>query len=317
MSPSARRRQEAGGKTRPGSPRHFLRLDDLGSGEVETLLERAVALKAYRRTGVDHANLIRRVLGMIFEKPSTRTRVSFEAGIYQLGGHGMFLSPDDLQLGRGEPIGDTAEVVSRMVDGVMIRTFGHHRVEAFAAASYVPVINGLTDSYHPCQVLTDLFTWYEQRGSISGRTVAWIGDGNNMAHSWIKAAVLLGFELRLACPEGFEPDPAILEGGASHATVMRDPRAAAQGADIVTTDVWASMGQEAESDDRERAFGAYQVDSDLMAAAKPDALFMHCLPAHRGEEVTAEVLDGPQSVVWEEAENRMHAQKALMEMLLA
>ena len=299
-----------------GSPRHFLRLDDLTRGETETLLERAVALKAFQRNREDHANLSRRVLGMIFEKPSTRTRVSFESGIYQLGGHGMFLSPDDLQLGRGEPIGDTAEVVSRMVDGVMIRTFGHDRVEEFARHSHGPVINGLTDRFHPCQVLTDLFTWYEQRGSISGRTVAWIGDGNNMAHSWINAAALLDFELRIACPEGFDPDPEVLGAAGSHVTVLRDPRAATEGADIVTTDVWASIGQESESRDRERAFGAYQVDSDLMAAAKPDALFMHCLPAHRGEEVAAEVLDGPQSVVWEEAENRLHAQKALMEMLM-
>jgi len=299
------------------APRHFLRLDDLGREEVEALLERAVALKGYRRTGVGHATLPGKVLGMIFEKASTRTRVSFESGIYQLGGYGMFLSPDDMQLGRGEPIADTAEVVSRMVDGVMIRTFGHDRIAEFAAASHVPVINGLTDRFHPCQVLTDLFTWYELRGAIAGRTVAWIGDGNNMAHSWINAAALLGFELRIACPEGFEPEAELVAAAGDRVQVMRDPKQAATGADIVTTDVWASMGQEAEAGERERAFAAYRVDAELMAAAAPDALFMHCLPAHRGEEVTAEVLEGPQSVVWEEAENRLHAQKALMELLLA
>ena len=298
------------------APRHFLRLDDLDRGEVEGLLERAVALKGFRRTSVAHASLSGRVLGMIFEKASTRTRVSFESGIYQLGGYGMFLSPDDMQLGRGEPIADTAEVVSRMVDGVMIRTFGHDRISEFAAASHVPVINGLTDRFHPCQVLTDLFTWYEQRGPISGRRVAWIGDGNNMAHSWINAAALLDFELRLACPEGFEPEAELVAAAGDRVRVVRDPAEAASGADLVTTDVWASMGQEAEAGERERAFAGYRVDAGLMAEAAADALFMHCLPAHRGEEVTAEVLEGPQSVVWEEAENRLHAQKALMELLM-
>jgi len=296
--------------------RHFLRLDDLTAAELRGLLERAAALKAFRRQGTAHGTLAGRILGLLFEKPSTRTRVSFEAGIYQLGGYGMFLSPDDMQLGRGEPIGDTAEVVSRMVDGIMIRTFGHERITEFAAASHVPVINGLTDRFHPCQVLTDLFTWYERRGDITGRTVAWIGDGNNMAHSWINAARLLDFELRIACPEGFEPEEALLDAAGDHARIVRDPHAAAAGADIVTTDVWASMGQEAEQDSRGAAFDAYRVDEALMAEAKSDGLFMHCLPAHRGEEVTAAVLDGPQSVVWEEAENRLHAQKALMELLL-
>jgi ornithine carbamoyltransferase len=292
-------------------------LDDLTADELRGLLERAAALKAFRREGTAHGTLAGRILGLLFEKPSTRTRVSFEAGIYQLGGYGMFLSPDDMQLGRGEPIGDTAEVVSRMVDGLMIRTFGHERITEFAAASHVPVINGLTDRFHPCQVLTDLFTWYERRGDIAGRTVAWIGDGNNMAHSWINAARLLDFELRIACPEGFEPESALLDAAGDHARIVRDPHAAAAGADIVTTDVWASMGQEAEQDSRGAAFDAYRVDEALMAEANSDGLFMHCLPAHRGEEVTAAVLDGSQSVVWEEAENRLHAQKALMEFLLA
>jgi ornithine carbamoyltransferase len=299
------------------SVRHFLRLDDLERGELEGLLERAAALKAARREDRAHASLSGRVLGMIFEKASTRTRVSFETGIYQLGGYGMFLSPDDMQLGRGEPIGDTAEVVSRMVDGVMIRTFGHERITEFAGHSHVPVINGLTDRFHPCQVLTDLFTWHERRGPISGRTVAWIGDGNNMAHSWVNAAALLDFELRIACPEGFEPDADLVAAAGDRVQVVRDPGEAARGADIVTTDVWASMGQEAEAGERERAFAGFRVDAGLMAEANADALFMHCLPAHRGEEVTAEVLEGPQSVVWEEAENRLHAQKALMEFLLA
>ncbi|KPV39584.1 ornithine carbamoyltransferase [Thiohalorhabdus denitrificans] len=298
------------------SPRHFLRLDDLGAAELEALLARAAELKAERRAGQGHPTLAGKVMGLLFEKPSTRTRVSFESGIYQLGGYGMFLSQHDLQLGRGEPIADTAEVVSRMVDGIMIRTFGHERIAEFAAASHVPVINGLTDRFHPCQVLTDLFTWYERRGSIAGRTVAWIGDGNNMAHSWINAARLLGFELRIASPEGFDPEPDLVAAAGDRVTVLRDPKQAAAGADIVTTDVWASMGQEEEQAERERAFGGYRVDAALMEEAKPDALFMHCLPAHRGEEVTAEVLEGPQSVVWEEAENRLHAQKALMELLL-
>ncbi|MFW5910834.1 MAG: ornithine carbamoyltransferase [Thiohalospira sp.] len=298
------------------SPRHFLRLDDLGPDELEGLLVRAGELKAERRAGQGHPTLAGKVMGLLFEKPSTRTRVSFESGIYQLGGYGMFLSQNDLQLGRGEPIADTAEVVSRMVDGIMIRTFGHARIEEFAAASHVPVINGLTDRFHPCQVLTDLFTWYERRGSIAGRTVAWIGDGNNMAHSWINAARLLGFELRIACPEGFDPEPELVAAAGANVSVLRDPGQAATGADIVTTDVWASMGQEEEQAARERAFAGFRVDGALMAEAKPDALFMHCLPAHRGEEVTAEVLEGPQSVVWEEAENRLHAQKALMELLL-
>ncbi|MFA9460375.1 ornithine carbamoyltransferase [Thiohalorhabdus methylotrophus] len=298
------------------SPRHFLRLDDLSAAELEALLARAGELKKERRAGQGHPVLAGRILGLLFEKPSTRTRVSFESGIYQLGGYGMFLSHNDMQLGRGEPIGDTAEVVSRMVDGIMIRTFGHERITEFAAASHVPVINGLTDRFHPCQVLTDLFTWYELRGSMAGRTVAWIGDGNNMAHSWINAARLLDFELRIACPEGFDPEPDVVAAAGSNVQVLRDPAQAARDADIVTTDVWASMGQEEERAARERAFGAYRVDAALMGAAKADAMFMHCLPAHRGEEVDAEVLEGPQSVVWEEAENRLHAQKALMELLM-
>ena len=297
--------------------RHFLRLDDLSRREVEGLLDRARVLKAEQRSQRPHPSLPGKILGMIFEKPSTRTRVSFEAGIYQLGGHGMFLSPSELQLGRGEPIGDTAEVISRMVDGIMIRTFAHHRVEEFARHSHVPVINGLTDRFHPCQLLTDLFTWHERRGSITDRVVAWVGEGNNMANSWINAARLLGFELRVASPEGYEPESGHLAGAGGNVRLIRDPHAAVAGADLVTTDVWTSMGQESEKEARDGAFEAYRVDEALMAGAKPDALFMHCLPAHRGEEVTAEVLEGPQSVVWEEAENRLHAQKALMELLLA
>lgn len=298
------------------SRRHFLRIDDLGADEVRGLLERADQLKSGRATGVGGDSLRGRVLGLLFEKPSTRTRISFEVGIYQLGGYGMFLAPHDLQLGRGEPIADTAEVMTRMVDGVMIRTYAHDRLTRFAEQARVPVINGLTDRFHPCQVLTDLFTWYERRGDIAGRTVAWVGDGNNMAHSWINAAALLGFELRIACPDGFDPDPELVAAAGDRVRVMRDPGEAVAGADIVTTDVWASMGQEGETDSRSAAFGTYRVDSDLMAQADRDALFMHCLPAHRGEEVTEAVLDGPASVVWEEAENRLHAQKALMEHLL-
>jgi ornithine carbamoyltransferase len=253
---------------------------------------------------------------MVFEKSSTRTRVSFEAGMVQFGGHALFLSPRDTQLGRGEPIEDSARVLSRMVDAVMIRTFDHDKVERFAAHSDVPVINGLTDRFHPCQLLADMQTYLEQRGDIRGRRVLFVGDGNNMCHSYMNAARLFDFELRVACPEGFEPDTDLLDAAADRCTVIRDPREAAAGADLIVTDVWASMGQESEQDDRAEVFRHYCVDAAVMAAAKPDALFMHCLPAHRGEEVTAEVIDGPQSVVWDEAENRLHAQKALLELLL-
>jgi ornithine carbamoyltransferase len=257
-------------------------------------------------------------LAMIFMKASTRTRVSFEVGTYQLGGHALFLSPRDVQLGRGEPIADTAKVLSRYVNGIMIRTFAHADVEALARDATVPVINGLTDLLHPCQVLADLLTVRQQLGSISGRKVAWIGDGNNMANSWINAAFVLGFELSLACPEGYDPDAAILARARTRArvTVVRDPSEAARGSDVVTTDVWASMGQEEEQAVREKAFRGFRVDAALMSGAAKNAIFLHCLPAHRGEEVTADVIDGPQSRVWDEAENRLHIQKAIMAVLM-
>jgi ornithine carbamoyltransferase len=297
-------------------PRHFLTLLDLSADEARALLRRAVDLKQMRADGVDYRPLARRTLAMVFEKSSTRTRVSFEAGMVQFGGHALFLSPRDTQLGRGEPIEDSARVLSRMVDAVMIRTFDHEKVERFAAHSSVPVINGLTDRFHPCQLLADMQTYLEHRGDIRGRTVAFVGDGNNMCHSYMNAAALFDFALRIACPEGFEPEAELLAAGDARCTLVRDPREAARDADLVVTDVWASMGQESEQDDRAEAFARYCVDAEVMAAAKPDALFMHCLPAHRGEEVSAAVIDGPQSVVWDEAENRLHAQKALLELLL-
>jgi len=257
------------------------------------------------------------VLAMVFEKSSTRTRMSFEVGMAQLGGHAVFLSPRDTQLGRGEAIEDTARVLSRMSDVVMIRTFEHEKIERFAEYSSVPVINALTDLYHPCQLLADMQTYHEQRGDISGRTVAWVGDGNNMCHSYINAARQFDFTLKIACPKGYLPEPDILEAAGNHTVMTDSALAAADGADLVVTDVWASMGQEEEQAKREKAFAAYQVDAGLMRAAAPDAIFMHCLPAHRGEEVAADIIDGPQSVVWDEAENRLHAQKALLEILLA
>lgn len=296
--------------------RHFLSLLDLSTEELRHLIHRAMQMKAQLRQGEAYEPLKGKTLAMIFEKSSTRTRVSFEVGMQQLGGHAIFLSPKDTQLGRGEPIEDSARVLSRMVDIVMIRTFEHEKVERFAANSRVPVINGLTDLEHPCQLLADLQTWFELRGDIAGRTVVWVGDGNNMCHSYIHAAERLGFELRIASPEGYDPDPVILAAAGRSAAIVRDPMAAAKGADLIVTDVWASMGQEQEQAARRRAFGDYQVNAAMMAQAAPDALFMHCLPAHREEEVSTEVLEGPQSVVWDEAENRLHAQKALMEFLL-
>jgi ornithine carbamoyltransferase len=253
---------------------------------------------------------------MVFEKSSTRTRVSFETGMAHFGGQAIFLSPRDTQLGRGEPIEDSARVLSRMVDIIMIRTFEHEKIELFAEYSQVPVINALTDSYHPCQLLADVQTYVEHRGSITGKTVTYIGDGNNMCHSYINAARLFDFKLRVACPEGYEPDAAIVEAAGDRVEIMRDPLTASEGADLVVTDVWASMGQEDESAGRAQAFDNYQVNAETMTRANDDALFMHCLPAHRGEEVTADVIDGPQSVVWDEAENRLHAQKALLEFLM-
>lgn len=296
--------------------RHFLTLLDLTPDELRGLLVRASELKVLRASGKSYAPLRNHTLAMIFEKSSTRTRVSFEVGMTQLGGHALFLSPRDTQLGRGEPIEDSARVLSRMVDCVMIRTFEHQIIERFAAYSRVPVINGLTDWVHPCQLLADLQTWYEHRGDIRGRTVLWVGDGNNMCHTYIHAAQRLDFRLRIACPEGYEPDPAVLAAATDRCEVLRDPLQAARGVDLVVTDVWASMGQEEEQLIRRTAFAAYQVDETLMAQAHPEALFMHCLPAHRGEEVSADVIDGPRSVVWDEAENRLHSQKALLEFLL-
>ena len=296
--------------------RHFLTLLDLTPEELRGLLRRARELKRSRQRGEISESLRHKVLGMIFDKSSTRTRVSFEAGMTQLGGAAMFLSPNDTQLGRGEPIEDTARVLSRMVDGIMIRTFAHETVQTFAVHSSVPVINGLTVLVHPCQLLADMQTYLEHRGDIQGRTVAWIGDGNNMCHSYINAARQFDFNLRIACPEGYDPDPAILEPAAGRCEIVRDPMAAAEGVDLVVTDVWASMGQEEEQKLREAAFSGYQVTPELMGQADKEALFMHCLPAHRGEEVAAEVIDAPDSVVWDEAENRLHAQKALLEFLM-
>ena len=297
-------------------PRHFLTLLDLSSEELHGIITRATELKRMQHRGDIHTPLKGVNLGMIFEKSSTRTRVSFEAGMTQLGGHALFLSPRDTQLGRGEPIEDSAKVLSRMLDIIMIRTFDHETLERFASHSRVPVINGLTDLLHPCQLLADMQTYFEHRGDIRGNTVAWIGDGNNMCHSYINAARRFGFKLNIACPQGYDPDPTILEPAGDQAEIIRDPMTAAKGADLVVTDVWASMGQEEEQALREKAFTGYQVDDALMANAAPNALFMHCLPAHRGEEVTASVIDRPDSVVWDEAENRLHAQKALIEFLL-
>ena len=294
--------------------RHFLSLLDLTPDELHGVINRAIELKQSPVSDVFSG----KVLAMIFEKSSTRTRISFEAGMAQLGGSAIFLSPRDTQLGRGEPIEDSARVISSMVDIVMIRTFAHEQIETFAANSSVPVINALTDDLHPCQLLADVQTYIEKRGSIKGKTVAWIGDGNNMCHSYINAARQFDFELRVACPVGFEPNSDLVQTNSDRVTVMQDPEAAVKGADLVVTDVWASMGQEDEQDDRLEVFAPYQVNHELMAHAASDALFMHCLPAHRGEEVSAELLEDPQySVVWDEAENRLHAQKALMEFLLA
>jgi len=296
--------------------RHFLSLFDLTPTELQQILQRANEFKMLRQRGEYYAPFPGKVLGMIFEKASTRTRVSFEAGIAQLGGSAIFLSPRDTQLGRGELIEDTARVVSSMVDLVMIRTFAHASIERFAEYSTVPVINGLTDYNHPCQLLADLQTFIEQRGSIQGRTVAWIGDGNNMCNSYLSAACQCDFQLRIAVPLGYEPDAELLKRAAGRVVLLRDPLAAARNADLVTTDVWSSMGKEEQQERRMRDFSPYQVTAEIMAQAKPDALFLHCLPAHRGEEVSAEVIDGPQSWVWDQAENRLHAQKALMEFLL-
>jgi ornithine carbamoyltransferase len=298
------------------STRHFLTLLDFSPAELTALVQRAIEMKRAHRAGDDQRQFPGTVLGMIFEKSSTRTRVSFEAGITHLGGHGMFLSPTDTQLGRGEPIEDSARVISAMVDIVMIRTFGHDVAERFAAHSSVPVINALTDDFHPCQLLADMQTFTEHRGSIAGRAVAWIGDGNNMCQSYINAARQFDFELRIACPAGYEPRADLVEANRDRVTIVREPAQAAAGASLVVTDVWASMGQEAEQRARASAFAGFTVDRELMSRAAGDALYMHCLPAHRGEEISAELMDAPDSIIWDEAENRLHAQKALMETLL-
>ncbi len=300
--------------------RHFLSLDDVSAEELRYLVDFAIALKRARQNGTDSGApfpLAGKVLGMVFEKASTRTRVSFEAGMAQLGGSALFLSPRDTQLGRGEPVEDSARVLSRMLDIVMIRTFGHDIIERFAAHSKVPVINGLTDRFHPCQLLADIQTITEHRGWPSGKKVAWVGDGNNMCQSYIQAAALCDFELAIACPPGFEPDPELVQRHKNRLHITHNPRDAVTGADWVATDVWASMGQEDEQKLRLARFKGFQVNHELLAHAQADALFLHCLPAHRGEEVSAALLeDSRHSVVWDEAENRLHAQKALMLFLL-
>ena len=295
--------------------RDFLAVTDLGRDDLLGLIDLAGRMKTGRYR---ERPLAGKTLAMIFTKSSTRTRVSFEVGSTQLGGHALFLSSRDIQLGRGEPIRDTARVLSRYVDGIMIRTFAHADVEELARFATVPVINGLTDYNHPCQILADLLTVHESLGDLSNRVIAWIGDGNNMAHSWIEAAAVLGFELRLACPEGYDPDPALVAAAGKRTRIVltRSPDDAVRGADVVNTDVWASMGQEAEQELRATAFAGFLVDERLMSLAATPAIFLHCLPAHRGEEVSEAVLEGPQSRVWDEAENRLHAQKALMAMLM-
>ncbi len=299
------------------APRHFLQFRDLGLEELEHLFERTRVIKDRFKRYERYWPLADRTLVMIFEKASTRTRLSFEAGMQQLGGSAIFLSTKDSQLGRGEPVEDAAQVISRMCDVVMIRTFEQSIIERFASSSRVPVINGLTNEYHPCQILADIFTYVEHRGSIRGRTVAWIGDSNNVCNTWLQAAEVFGFNVHVSTPPGYEVEPERAGlYGTDHYEQFADPMEAARGADLVTTDVWTSMGFEAENEARRRAFADWQVDAEMMRVAKPGALFMHCLPAHRGEEVTAEVIDGPQSVVWDEAENRMHTQKALLEFLL-
>ncbi len=297
--------------------RHYLSEADLSANEFRRLLVRAEEMKAAHKSGEIYTPFANKTLAMIFEKSSTRTRVSFETGMTQLGGHAIYLSPKDSQLGRGEPLEDTAKVLSQMVDMVMLRTNVHQSVVNFAANSQVPVINGLTDLLHPCQLLADMQTFFAHRGDISGAIVAWVGDGNNVCNSYINTANLLGFTLRIACPTAYHPDETLLAAAGDAVEFVETPMDACRDAALVVTDVWSSMGQEAEQAGRAAAFADYQIDSKLMSVADKDALFMHCLPAHRGEEVTAEVIDGKQSVVWEEAGNRLHAQKALMEFLLA
>jgi ornithine carbamoyltransferase len=303
--------------TTTGLLRHFLQFSDFSRDEILHVFERAKLIKDKFKRYEPHRPLHDRTLAMVFEKASTRTRVSFEAGMYQMGGSVIHLTTSDSQLGRSEPIEDTARVISRMVDIVMIRTFEQTRIERFAQHSRVPIINGLTNEFHPCQILADIFTFIENRGSIAGKTVAWVGDANNMAYTWLQAAERLGFTLHVSAPAGYRLDPNRIAGTSAQALKeFSDPLEACKGAHLVTTDVWTSMGYEAENEQRRKAFADWCVDQEMMGSAAPDALFMHCLPAHRGEEVTADVIDGPQSVVWDEAENRLHVQKALMEFLL-
>ena len=298
------------------SVRHFLSLMDCTPQELASLIRRGIELKDLRNRSVLYEPLKNRVLGMIFEKASTRTRVSFEAGMIQLGRQAIFLSPRDTQLGRGEPISDSAIVMSSMLDAIMIRTFAHQNVLDFAANSQVPVINGLTDDLHPCQLLADMQTFHEHRGSIQGKTVAWVGDGNNMCNTYAQAAVQFDFQLKIACPEGYEPKQEFLDLAQGRVTLLRDPREAVAGAHLVSTDVWASMGQEEEAAARMQRFAPYQVSRALLDHAASDVLFMHCLPAHRGEEISVDLLDDPRAVAWDQAENRLHAQKALLEFLV-
>ncbi|GFE57061.1 ornithine carbamoyltransferase [Geobacter sp. AOG1] len=300
---------------------HFLKLSDFSKPELDDLFTLTRDLKAKQKKGVEHHLLKGKTLAMIFEKSSTRTRISFEVGIYQLGGHGLFISSGTSQMGRGEPIKDTARVMARYCDGVMIRTFGQEVVDEFARYSSVPVINGLTDLFHPCQIMADLFTVIEARGSYEGLKIAWVGDGNNMANTWIEAAAIFGFDLALACPKGYEPDTQVMAWAQAKApgrvTLTADPREAVKDADVLNTDVWASMGQEAEQKEREKAFAGYQLDEALVNLAKGNCMVLHCLPAHRGEEIADDVIEGPHSAVWDEAENRLHIQKAIMATLMA
>ncbi len=296
---------------------HFLTLNDLSSDELRLIIDNAIKLKNQLRNNTAGKPMSGKVLAMIFEKSSTRTRVSFEAGMAQLGGNALFLSPNDTQLGRGEPVEDSARVISSMVDIIMVRTFAHSKIESFANYSKVPVINALTDDYHPCQLLADIQTYVEKRGDIAGKTVAWVGDGNNMCHSYINAAAQFDFELRIACPKGFEPNSSLSQRHADRVSITQDPRQAVTNANLVVTDTWASMGQEDEKQQRIEQFKGFQVNHELMSLATSDALFMHCLPAYRGMEVSAALLEDENiSVVWDEAENRLHAQKALMLHLL-
>lgn len=299
--------------------RHFLALSDYSKGELDEILILTRELKEKQKTGVEHRLLKGKSIALIFEKASTRTRISFEVGAFQLGAQPLFIASGTSQMGRGEPIRDSARVMSRYCDGVMIRTFGQEIVEEFAQYSSAPVINGLTDKFHPCQIMADIFTVMEHKGKYDGLTYAWVGDGNNMANTWIEAAAIFGFELRLACPKGYEPDAGVLDWAKSKGArlvLTSDPKEAVAGADVINTDVWASMGQESEQQEREKAFVGYCLDDLLVGLAKPDCLVLHCLPAHRGEEITDSVIEGSRSVVWDEAENRLHVQKAIMATLI-